>query len=287
MNIESIHRFSDKITPASEHDLKALERAIGALPLGYRDFMTYLGDGVYFDVIDVLMPNEVLAATKDRKRWLAECYQELPPEHQAVLPQDQVATRGFVFGFMNPNGPYRSELWHVPGAAHPLYVLTPFHDELYWVEDGFFDPLNWVSVKGPWGVAQGVKRFFEPKKHRATVALDHFQPTTVEAVRDRMLKLLPDCETHSTRANGAGKLHSWTSLSKQIGGRVSVFSHIQPFEDVTATLVDAQVEEDESGAAIAGVDLTIDYDRDASKFIDGMLSALTAEGFTIRFKRNR
>jgi hypothetical protein len=264
-----------------------LEREMGApLPFGYREFMTTLGDGWYCDMIDVLMPDKVIANTKRRKPYLSECFAELTPEHRPTLsPSD--ASRGFVFGYMNPDGPYRSELWHVPGAPHPLYVLTPFHSEIYWVVDGFWDPLNWAGVDGPCAEVESPFRFFEPKNRRMTLGLDHFPPLPVASARSRIVELVPECATKIERIDPSGRLATWLAWSHAIGGRITVSSHIQQFDDVTATRVDADVAENADGDAIAGVDVTIDYDRDAGGIVDAAVRTLRNEGFELRYKRVR
>lgn len=285
--LDAVHRFSDKISPASPKQLDALERDMRApLPFGYREFMTFLGEGWYCDVIDVLMPDKVIADTRRRRAYQADCFAELVPEHRATLsPED--AARGFVFGYMNPNGPYRSELWHVPGAAHPLYVLTPYHDELYWVENGFLDPLNWVGVSGPCVEVAIPLRYFEPLRRRMTLALDHFPPLPVASAQRRIGELIPDCIEKFKRIDPNGRLATCVLWSTAIGGRVTISSHIQAFNDVIAQRVDADLAEDPSGEANGGVDITIDYDRDAGGLVDTAVKQLRAEGYELRYKRSR
>jgi hypothetical protein len=275
--LDHVHRFSDKISPASPRQLDALEREMRTpLPLGYREFMTDLGDGWYCDMIDVLMPDKVIGATKGCKPQLAECFAELAPEHRATLSRDD-ASRGFVFGYMNPDGPYRSELWHVPGAAHPLYVLTPFHTDIYWVENGFQDPLNWMSVNGTCA-----------ENRRMTLALDRWDPLPVTSTRRRIVELIPDCVTKFERTDPSGRLATWIAWSTAIGGRVTVSSHIQEFDDVVATRVDTDREANTNNESAGGVDVTIDYDRDTgAHLVDAAVTVLGAEGFELRYKRIR
>lgn len=256
------------------------------LPLGYREFMTDLGDGWFCDMIDILMPDKVISNSKRRRQYLGDCFTELAPEHQATLsPAD--AARGFVFGYMNPDGPYRSELWHVPGAPHPLYVLTPFLGEIYWVENGFLDPLNWVGATGPCAAVALPFRYFEPKNRRMTMALDHFAPLPTASACKRIVELIPDCVTKFERIDPSGRLAAWIAWSSAIGGRVTVSSHIQEFHDVVATNVDATIAEDDAGQALAGLDVTIDYDRDSGAKVDAVVSALRGEGYELRYKRIR
>lgn len=257
------------------------------LPLGYREFVTTLGDGWYCDVIDVLMPDKVIANTKRRRQYLDDCFAELTPEHRATLSPDD-ASRGFVFGYMNPDGPYRSELWHVPGAAYPLYVLTPFHTDIYWVENGFQDPLHWVSVNGPFAEVALPFRFFEPKNRRMTLALDRWEPLPVTSARSRIVELIPDCVTKFERIDPSGRLATWIAWSAAIGGRVTVSSHIQEFDDVVAARVDVDLGAGTNNESAGGVDVTIDYDRDTgAPVVDAAVKALGVEGFELRYKRIR
>lgn len=71
MPVDSIYLVSAKITPVPTRDVDRLEKAIGNLPHGYREFMARCGGaGELCDEIRVYPPKAILAEVDSARTWL-------------------------------------------------------------------------------------------------------------------------------------------------------------------------------------------------------------------------
>jgi hypothetical protein len=154
---------TDKRTVISEEEIVLLEKYFGLpAPMGYREFMTSLGAGLYCDLVRVYRPLRVLTEYQDaRERWRKNF---LWDGGAHVLSREQVL-RSVIFGDTVDG----DQIVVAPHEPLRLFVLSR-HDETIWEMDAAFaDPLFWRgSTFAPqWSPF----RYFESSVDRASIEL--------------------------------------------------------------------------------------------------------------------
>lgn len=163
--IQQTYLVSAKITPADEAEIDGVERALGVLPPGYRDYLRRFGQqGEYEGAFYVKQPQYVLRDTAGDRRCLLG-FAGLDAQGYADWPDDEVAAEGatisraeinqaFILGG-NDNG---DRIAFTPLCPGSVFVFHRHSEHVTEVEGGFLDPLP-IAFDGQ---ATDCFRFFRP-----------------------------------------------------------------------------------------------------------------------------
>jgi hypothetical protein len=129
---------------------------VGSLPHGYREYMTALGVGTYCDLMQVLTPAQIREARDKQPEFLQYL---LPFWHQSeelTLALEE-AIAGVYFASTD-NG---DRIYYLP-TQERLVAVTGHFDAVFWLENGFADPLDWRSSSPETFHTPPPFRYFEP-----------------------------------------------------------------------------------------------------------------------------
>lgn len=146
--IQETYLVSDKITPVDDVEIDKLEKAMGALPPGYREYLQRFGQkGEYEGAFHVKPPQFVMNdVAADRESLLL--YASLEGEGYAdwadedVMPWGATINRAeinqaFVLGG-NDNG---DQIAFTPSQPNSVFLFHRHSEEVVEIEGGFLDPL--------------------------------------------------------------------------------------------------------------------------------------------------
>lgn len=130
---------------------------VGApLPHGYREYLTTLGDGTYCDFIQVLTPANIRQERDQPREFVREYYREFWGNSEDYLALEDAEAS--VFFATTVDG---DEIYYHP-TKERLFALPRHADEVFWLEAGLVEPLDWSSPSGQAYVARPPFRYFEP-----------------------------------------------------------------------------------------------------------------------------
>ncbi len=157
MAFEDVYLLSEKLILTPKAELDELRGWLAApLPCGYRDYMTALGVGTYCDLVQVLPPSLVRDARDERREFVREYYRQFWGVSENSLALDEAVTGVFFASTCDGD-----EVYYLP-ARERLVILPRHHNVVFWLEDGFADPLDWRSPNRRAQVYRPPFRYFEP-----------------------------------------------------------------------------------------------------------------------------
>lgn len=126
------------------------------LPLGYREYMTTLGEGTYCDFVRVLTPANIRETRDNRRESVREHYGQFWGESENDLGLEEAEAGVFFANTIDGD-----EIYYLP-TQERLFALPRHADVLFWLEAGFMEPLDWTTPSGREYVTQPPFRYFEP-----------------------------------------------------------------------------------------------------------------------------
>lgn len=168
--IEQTYLISEKITREDPREVDELERVLGHLPKGYREYIERFGSkGEYQQTLSIWTPDLILQfADRERAEWTYQTIADFFPsdvEPDGFLTEQDCAE---FYHFADAcDGDYIIYLPRFPGA---LFILPRHEDEIFKIDSGFEDPLLVINhgrdVDKTWidgELQEDCFRYFQPK----------------------------------------------------------------------------------------------------------------------------
>ncbi len=159
-SFDDIYLVSLDIQPVTHAEVEALQSALGLpLPVGYVEFITRFGEGLYCDFFRILSPKETLERALEVRRWWQERWFFESPE--SLLTQEQA-----VSGFMIASSIDGDQIVFYPPQPEKLYILPRHSRDIQIIRADFSDLHTWGTDDGSTHL-----RTFEPFNNRAHLEL--------------------------------------------------------------------------------------------------------------------
>jgi hypothetical protein len=175
---QNVYLVSKKLQTVSPADLDSLEASLGVpLPLGYRQYMTTLGEGTYSDCVYAFVPAKVRESQTQKQNMFGgtDPHGWFWPGNDQVLTY-QEAMAGIYCGVTNDG----DLLIYCPHKNSRLFLLPRHDPTIHWLPSGFNDPMEWSILHGRSTYMQKPPfPYFEPAGDRRFIqfftrgALDH------------------------------------------------------------------------------------------------------------------
>lgn len=165
MSFENVFLTDDALSKPHEADVVALQQRLQIpLPVGYREYITTLGEGNYCNNVTVLPPDAIRCGN-EIVDWRELFWEDTSGRHFYWEPGRDVLSYNEVLESncfaVTDDGDYIVQ--HAKNPERP-FVLPRFSDTVFWLEQGFFEPLEWCSQTGI--VRQTPQtEFFTPKSN--------------------------------------------------------------------------------------------------------------------------
>lgn len=174
--------ITPKLQRATDADVQRLADWLGQpLPAGYAEYVTEWGAGTYDNRVIVRLPAEIIAETPAEQAFVRESFDDFWGEDH-TLNRDEAA-QGVAFG-----SSLDGDKILYSRQRHALFVLPRQDERVYWMPQGFFDPLDW-GTDGP--VLRSALVSFDSGIDRATVELFTARALGVDAVAAAILRFTP------------------------------------------------------------------------------------------------
>jgi hypothetical protein len=138
MNWDDVYLVTDKLKIVSDAEVDELETRLGVtMPVGYREFMTQLGDGNYCGYVYVLTPSYVeepakkwksLDATRSNLGW-----------HEDLLTPELVLQCIEIAHTLDGD-----EIVFHPSEPNKIYILPHYDHEIYLAGSTLKEALDWI-----------------------------------------------------------------------------------------------------------------------------------------------
>ncbi len=137
---DEVYCVSDKkVTVLPDQIIDLVKSLEIPLPPGYLEYMTTLGKGSYCDKIIVYEPELISKEYQEaRKTWDDNYFWEAGKE---VLTKEQVLNS--ILFAISEDG---DDIIFQPDIPDKLFVLPRQDNTIYWIEGGFYNPLNWYGI---------------------------------------------------------------------------------------------------------------------------------------------
>ncbi len=163
MALTETYLVTNKLTLIQEEEIVLLEKHFGLpVPMGYREYMTSLGAGLYCDLVRIYRPLRILTEYQDaRQRWRDNF---LWNSGTRILSREQVF-QSVLFGDTIDG----DQIIVAPHEPFKLFVLSRHDDSIWEMGAALTDPMFWrgSSFAPQWSPF----RYFESFNDRAHIEL--------------------------------------------------------------------------------------------------------------------
>jgi hypothetical protein len=138
MNIQHMYQISSQLKTASPDDVDRLESHFKTtFPVGYREYVTQLGEGVLNDFVRVYMPQRIIETLdrETRPRWAEYFLWDEDPELTKEEVLQSIAFADSVEG---------DELIFLPDRPEDIYLLARHSWGLPRIGDGLLEAIDWM-----------------------------------------------------------------------------------------------------------------------------------------------
>jgi len=195
MAFEDVYLVSEDLEVATEADVRAAEAALHtSFPLGYSDYVTTLGAGVYNYIVRVALPTQILAEYAGDQAMWAE-YADMHEDYYDVIPLRRLVET--ILFATTADG--ANVVFH-PDSPAALYLLedeyayragTTLYELLDWiVQSGKAPPKDRAVVLTSSGqFVERDFRYFESYRNRKLVQFGGALESSFDQARDALVAL--------------------------------------------------------------------------------------------------
>jgi len=136
----TIYRISDKLDLATAEDVAIAEVSLKTqFPVGYREYVTTLGNGSLDSLVNVLMPARIVSdLAGERERWAGDA-----PDFFDLTPLPLPRLLESILLFTTFNG---DDIVFHPDDSTTMYVLPRSEEQIYTLRGSLLDALEWACT---------------------------------------------------------------------------------------------------------------------------------------------